>query len=92
LPLFTTSRHLDFTNELDGELWFDTCMDQVKSEEFKVNNTPRIRRLQPSWLGSTYDSSTKFEVEPLVKELKKTKRIMRSHSTSFASIEFSMFV
>jgi hypothetical protein len=85
-PLATTSRQLDFINKLNGELWFDTCVNQVKTEEFEVDDTP-IRRSNPSCVESTCVSSTIFKVEPLVKELKKTKWIPRSYSTSFVNIE-----
>jgi hypothetical protein len=85
-PLATTSRQLDFINELDGELWFNTYVHQVKSEELKVDDT-RIKMSNPSCLESSYVSSAKFEVGNF-KELKKMKRIPGSYSTSFVvSIE-----
>jgi hypothetical protein len=61
-------------------------VDQVKLEEFKVNNTP-IRMSNPLYrMMSTYVSSAKFKVEPF-RELEKTEQIPRSYSTSFVSIE-----
>jgi hypothetical protein len=59
-------------------------VDQVKSEEFKVNDTP-IRMPNPFFGISTYTSSAKFEVERF-KELEKTEWVPRSYLTSFVSI------
>jgi hypothetical protein len=59
------TQQLDIINELDGELWFDTCVDQVKSEEFEVDDIP-IRTSSPSCMESTCVSLAKFEVEPSI--------------------------